>query len=184
MKKSYDYFKTLKDLSEIISESFKNYNDYKNLSKDFLCFSALRNELSVNLINEFVAPIERNDIYKLSFCLNDEFERIIKLCEFVCLSDALAFSFLGQIGNLFLRQTLVFDFKNIIKSPIKALKSVTSLTVECKNLKKIIFAEMRSVISSKNQPLISYVVASSAVELINSIESAVNEVGRVLINNN
>ena len=82
MKKSYDYFKTLKDLSVIVSESFSGMSDSKTINKNYLCFSAMRNELSENLIDEFVAPIERDDIYNLSFCLFEEFNSVIKFCEF------------------------------------------------------------------------------------------------------
>ena len=54
MKKSYDYFKTLKDLSVIVSESFADMRDSKAINKNYLCFSAIRNELSEKLIDEFV----------------------------------------------------------------------------------------------------------------------------------
>lgn len=184
MKKSYDYFKTLKNLSDILFESFKSCYDYKVINKEYLCFSALKNELSENLINEFVAPIDRNDIFRLSFCLNEEFEFVINLCQFLNLSHAFSFEFLGQIGNLFNKQAEIFDLKALLKMPERTIQTISSLNSECKSVKKSIIAETRSIICSQNQPLINYVIASSGIDVISSIERTCGEISRVLINNN
>mgnify|MGYP006974441409 CR=1 FL=1 len=113
LKKSLDYFKTLKELSNMLFEAYKFYCDSKALNKEYLCFSALKNELSENLINEFVAPIERNDIYKLSFCLSEELWQVINLFDFITLADINPLDFIGQIGDLFNKQNIVFDYKII-----------------------------------------------------------------------
>ena len=183
MKKSYDYFKTLKELSNMLFEAFKIYCDSKALNKEYLCFSALKNELSENLINEFVAPIERNDIYKLSFCLNEEFGYVVSLCDFFNISDTNSFEYLGQIGNLFYKQSEVFDFNELLRSPQKAFKAISFQIAECKKIKKSIIAETCNVIGTQNQPLITYIIASSCVDIVSSLERTYNEIGRVLINN-
>ena len=183
MKKSYDYFKTLKELSNMLFEAYNVYCDSKALNKEYLCFSALKNELSENLINEFVAPIERNDIYKLSFCLNEEFGCVMSFSDFLGLSDTNSFEYFGQIGDLFYKQSELFDFYGLLKLPQKALKNVSLQIAECKKIKKSINAETRAIIVTQNQPLITYIIASSCVDIVSSVERTYNEIGRVLINN-
>lgn len=183
MKKSYDYFKTLKNLSVIISESFDYLCDSKTINKNYLCFSALRNELSENLIDEFVAPIERNDIYTLSFRLWEEFNYVIKLCEFLGLTKIAFSDSLREIGELLCRQTDVFDFKNLLKSSEKGYSLVSSELLDCKRVKKSIINGIGDSICCHNQPLICYAIGSSCIEVVSSIEATYNEICRVLINN-
>lgn len=183
MKKSYDYFKTLKDLSLIVSDSFESLNDLKTVNKNYLCFSAMRNELSENLIDEFVAPIERNDIYILSFRLWDEFNYVIKLCEFFSLTKTDFSDSIKQIGKLLFRQNHVFDFKNLLKSSEKGYNIVSSELLDCKKVKKSIVNGICDSICCHNQPLICYAIGSSCVEVVSSIEATYNEICRVLINN-
>lgn len=183
MKKSYDYFKTLKDLSVIVCESFACLSDSKTVNKNYLCFSALRNELSEKLIDEFIAPIERNDIYNLTFCLYNEFGCVIKLSDFFSLSQTAFFDSLKEIGNLFYKQSEVFALKDLLKMPEKGCSCLSGELFECKKAKKIILAETSDSICSHNHPLISYAIGSSCIETVSSIETAYNEIGRVLVNN-
>lgn len=183
MKKSFDYFKTLKDLSAIVCESFDCLPDSKTINKNYLCFVALRNELSENLIDEFVAPIERDDIFKLSFCLCDEFACVMKLCEFLSLSKTDFCESVGQIGDLLHNQQEVFDLKALLKTPQKAFGVVSNELLICKKIKKSILGETRDNISYHNQPLIAYVIGSSCIETVSSVENTYNEICRVLINN-
>lgn len=183
MKKSYDYFKTLKNLSLILSNTISFIDDSKSVNKEYLCFLALKNELSENLINEFVAPIERNDIYKLSFCLNEEFSSIFKLCNFLDLSDADYSDSVRQIGDLFYRQDAVFDIRNLLKTPDKSLKFISNELLNCKKVKKSIIVETHNNLCSQNRTLIKYIIGSSGIDVVSSVEKTYNEVCAVLINN-
>ena len=183
MKKSYDYFKTLKDLSVIVSESFSGMSDSKTINKNYLCFSAMRNELSENLIDEFVAPIERDDIYNLSFCLFEEFNSVIKFCEFSSLLKTGFGDSIGQIGELFYKQNNFFDLKTLLKSPEKCYSVVSAELTVCRKVKKLIIGETCANICYHNQPLIFYIAGSSGIDIVSSVEATYNEICRVLINN-
>lgn len=72
MKKSYDYFKNIKILSECInSTTAKIYNgvDYK---KEVLTFKGVKNEIIEYLKNDFITPVDRGDIFILLTLLEKE----------------------------------------------------------------------------------------------------------------
>lgn len=183
MKKSFDYFKTLKDLSINVFESFSCLRDSKALNKNYLYFLASKNELSKNLIDEFVAPIERNDIYILSSCLSEEFNCVVKLCEFLNLSKTGFENSLRLICSLFNKQSEIFDFKVLLKAPQRGLGTISDLLSECKKIKKLIANETCDSIYKGNQPLVFYIIGSSCIETVSTIERTLNEICRVLINN-
>ena len=93
MGKSYDYFKTLKDLSSCVGDAYCSVVSGKDFRKETIKFEGSKAELSERLMNEFVAPIERNDIYRLSFCLSEELAQIAQISEFILLAEMDSFGF-------------------------------------------------------------------------------------------
>lgn len=183
MKKSYDYFKTLKEMSECVGESFSNAVGKKDFKKETIVFSGLKTELSENLMNEFVAPIERNDIYKLSFCLNDELRQISDLIDFIMLADTNSFSFSGQIGDLFIKQTAVFFALGDFKSAVRTVRLIRESCAGCNRVKKQIVNEAKVSLQNANAPLLNYEICCMFSELLKSVEKTFCEAERVLINN-
>lgn len=183
MKKSYDYFKTLKDMSCCVRNSYFCAIDSKDFKKELIRFSGIKTELSESLIDEFVAPIERNDIYKLSFCLNEELWQVTNLSDFIKLVDIGSFGFVGQIGDLFNKQGDVFSFLGDFKSIDKTRKLLSESFSMCTGTKKQIFNEVKSSLQSAKQPLLKYSVSCGFSELLRTVEKTLCEVERVIINN-
>ncbi|MGN0525970.1 MAG: hypothetical protein ACI4IF_00870 [Acutalibacteraceae bacterium] len=72
MKKSYDYFKNIKILTECINSitaKLINGDDYK---KDVLTFKGVKNEITEYLKNDFITPVDRGDIFILLTLLEKE----------------------------------------------------------------------------------------------------------------
>lgn len=65
MKKNCDYFEMLKCAAKINRDIFENILENKQNGTNRLDFKALKSELIKSLIDEFVPPIERTDIYLL-----------------------------------------------------------------------------------------------------------------------
>lgn len=182
MKKSYDYFKTLKDLSECVGESYSSAVCGEDFKKYSIRFWGLKSELSECLMNDFVTPVERSDIYKLSFCLNEELWQVSELFNYISLTNADSFAFVGQIGDLFNHQNKAMAFIEDMKQSEKTLKFVTESLLKCDNLKKQILKSVRNSLEKANQPLISYSVNRSFLNLVKTIEITFSEVERVIIN--
>lgn len=183
MKKPYDYFKTLKKMSACVGDSFSKAVGKSDFKKEIIVFSGLKTELSENLINEFVAPIERNDIYKLSFCLNEELRQITELFVFFLLADKDSFSFSGQIGDLFVKQTAVFGVLSDLKSAGRTARLIREDCAVCDRLKKLIINEVKVSVQSADQPLFNYSLCCMFSQLVKSVEKTLCEAERVLINN-
>ena len=183
MKKSYDYFKTLKDMSYCVKDSYTFAVSSKDFKKEVIRFSGIKTELSESLMNEFVAPIERNDIYKLSFCLNEELWQVTNLYDFIRLADISSFGFIGQIGDLFNKQNDIFSLLGDFKSTDRTMKLISESFVLCNRTKKQILNEVKSALQSAKQPLLKYSVSCAFSELVIAVEKTFCEVERVIINN-
>ena len=79
MKKSYDYFKMLKNLSESVSVIYAKILLNKDFSSDRIRFFAEKSELINNLQNEFITPLERGDIFFLAESLAEELCSVFSL---------------------------------------------------------------------------------------------------------
>ena len=71
MKKSYDYFETLKTLSELVSVIYEKTLLEYDFSSERIIFFAEKSELINNLQNEFITPLERGDIFLLEENITD-----------------------------------------------------------------------------------------------------------------
>jgi hypothetical protein len=156
----------------------------KDFKKEVIRFSGLKTELSENLMNDFVAPLERNDIYKLSFCLSEELWQVINLFDFITLADINPLDFIGQIGDLFNKQNIVFDLLENTKYPQKTLKSVSENLLFCNKVRKQVLNEVKNLLQSAKQPLIRYSLCCYFLELLRALETTFCEIERVIINNN
>lgn len=183
MGKSYDYFKTLKEMSSCVGNSYLYVIDGKKYKSETIKFEGSKSELSERLMNEFVAPIERNDIYRLSFCLNEEFVQITQISEFILLAEMNSFGFVGQIGDLFNKQDYIFSMLKDLKNREKIRKAVSENLVACHRIRKCVYNDVRASLQSARQPLIRYYVSCIFTELIKNVERTFYEIERVVINN-
>ena len=183
MGKSYDYFKTLKEMSSCIADAYLLIVCGKEFRNETIKFEGSKTELSERLMNEFIAPIERNDIYRLSFCLNEELTQIIQISEFILLAELDSFGFVEQIGDLFNNQNHIFLMLKDLKNRDKIRKFVSENLICCNRIKKCIYKDVRASLQSARQPLIRYYVSCMFIELVKNTERAFCEVERVVINN-
>lgn len=170
-------------MSYCVKDSYTFAVSSKDFKKEVIRFSGIKTELSESLMNEFVAPIERNDIYKLSFCLNEELWQVTNLCDFIRLADISSFGFIGQIGDLFNKQNDIFSLLGDFKSTDRTMKLISESFVLCNRTKKQILNEVKSALQSAKQPLLKYSVSCAFSELVIAVEKTFCEVERVIINN-
>lgn len=184
MKKSYDYFKTLKILSESISVIYEKTLLKQDFSTERIRFFAEKSELINNLQNEFITPLERGDIFLLEECLTEEFNSISELQAFLGLLsknelkkfDGLLMSFENQASVFFQLK----NFKSNLKLFEQCTEEVKRLNIEKKNTEKAI---IEAVKCQSTQPLIKYVVNSAYLSLNRNIYKTFVETERILINN-
>ena len=184
LKKSLDYFKTLKEMSVSVEEAYSSMITTNEFNSELIRFSGLKWELSNNLVNEFVVPIERNDIYNLSYCLNEEMYYISKLNNILHLIDYSAFLFTDSFKNAFNNQTRVFQLFCNISGYEKTLKYINESKAMLNGLNTSVILSVKSSLKSSTQPLLKYTAVSCFLELFKSVEKTVFEVERVIINNN
>ncbi len=184
MKKSFDYFKTLKDMSLSVGNAYSAALHGSDFNKDLICFSGLKFELSDRLINEFVAPIERNDIYNLSYRLNEEMYYINKLSNSISLVDCKNLTFTDSFESGFHKQAEMFDLFARNKSYDKALKYINESKAFLNGLNTSMVLYVKKCLSGIEQPLLQYVVVCCFSDLFKSLEKTFYEVERVIINNN
>ena len=184
MKKSYDYFKTLKEMSGAIGCAFKNMVRTNEFNAELIRFSGLKWELSNNLFNEFVAPIERNDIYNLSHCLSNEMYFISKLNNVVALVDIKEFSFIESVCSAFDMQNNVIDCFSDLKNPTRTLKYINETKATLNGVNTSIVLSIKNCLKSTEQPLLKYAVISGFFDIYKSIDETFSEIQRAVINNN
>ncbi len=182
MKKSFDYFKTLKEMSEAVGDAYSSVLGQNEFNKELIRFSGLKFELSDNLVNEFVAPIERNDIYNLSYMLNEEMYYINKLNNILLLLDT-SFSFAQSFENGFNKQNRVFDMLFDSKNYEKILKYINESRAFLNGLNTSIILSFKKTLRCADRPLLYYTAVSCFSELFKSVEKTFYEVERVIINN-
>lgn len=184
MKKSIDYFKTLKEMSLSVGNAYSSMIMTNEFNGELVRFSGLKWELSNNLVNEFVAPIERNDIYNLSYCLNEEFYYISKLNNILQLIDYSSFVFIESFTNAFNKQNCIFQLFCKSSDHPKVLKYINESKAVLNGLNTSIILSVKSSLKATEKPLLQYTAVSCFLELFKSVEKTVFEVERVIINNN
>ena len=160
MKKSYDYFKTLKAMSDCICNAYNFVRNPDRYRKEILLFNANRTELSRSLSEEFVAPIERNDIYSLSNCLNEELYFVSKLNNIISLVDINTFTFVDCISEMFDKQNTIFSSLGDTKRNDKTIKLINESRATLNGVNSSIVLTIKGCLKNCNQPILKYAVAS------------------------
>ncbi len=184
MKKSYDYFKTLKLLSELVSVIYEKTLLKQDFSSDRVSFFAEKSELINNLQNEFIAPLERGDIFLLEESLSEELNSIFTLQEYLNLIYCKDFPELKSIDKVLKNQNQIFsqlgNFKSNIKLFEQCSEEIKNINANKKNTEKRIVDALKC---KSEQPLIKYALYSAFLDLNRKIYKTILQIEKILINN-
>ncbi len=183
MKKSFDYFKTLKYMSCAVGEAYKNMILTNEFNTQTIKFSGLNWELSNNLLNEFVTPIERGDIYNLAHCLSEEMYCISKLNNIFCLVNTGEFDFVHSLNPVFQKQNEFFKLLCDIKNFQKAFKFISETKAMLNGVNTSIVLSIKNCLKNTEQPLLKYAVASAFFDVYKSADTTFSVTQGVIINN-
>lgn len=187
MKKSNDYFEMLKSIALLNEGILKNITNKKSSGSEKLDFHTKQSELYEKLLDEFIAPIEREDIFILSRCLEDIFNELCSL-EILAYYKNIA-DFREQLfpfESLFRDCTGAFAELKEYKSPKHLLKtvrehkrSINTNSIGCKRM-------AYSMMNRGNRRDFSYEneVYTLLLNILNSLYRADTEIERIIINNN
>lgn len=184
MKKSYDYFKTLKVLSEAASVIYEKTLLKQDFSSDRILFFAEKSELINNLQNEFITPLERGDIFLLEESLSEELNSIFALQEYLNLISCNDFPELKYIDKALKNQNRIFsqlgNFKSNIRLFEQCSEEIKNISAIKKNTEKHIVEALKC---KSEQPLIKYALYSAFLDLNRKIYKTILQIERILINN-
>ena len=184
MKKSYDYFKTLKILSELISEIYGKTLLKQDFSSERIRFFAEKSELINNLQYEFITPLERGDIFLLQESLTEELNSLFSFQEYFNLISNNDFEMLKNIKKSLENQNLIFSQLKNHKSNIKLFEQcseeIKCLNSDKKNKEKYIVDALKC---KTEQPLIKYAVYSASLVLNRKVYNTILQIERILIDN-
>lgn len=184
MKKSYDYFKTLKDMSVCLRDSFSLAVKGDDIGGAFIKLTGMRSELSKQLFDEFTAPVERDDIYILSALLYEELLQINHLSDIVSATDFASRPVFEQGFLLFDKQIRVFELFGDMKHPEKTLKNASEAYHFCNRLKKESLSGLVNNLKGSRQPLLEFSLGCAYIDLLKAVSHTLYETERVVINNN
>lgn len=184
LKKSYDYFKTLKLLSETISVIYEKSLLKQDFSSNRIQFFAEKGELLNNMRNEFITPLERGDIFLLEEALTEELNSIFTLQEYLDLINVKDLKDFSCFSKSFKTQCLIFsqlgNFKSNLKLFEQCSEEIKSLNSEKKNIEKHIVEALKC---KSEQPLIKYTTYSVFLDLNRKIYKTILQIERILIDN-
>lgn len=184
MKKSYDYFKTLKLLSETISDFYEKTLLKQDFSSNRIQFFAEKSELLNNLRNEFITPLDRGDIFLLEESLTDELNSVFALQEYLSLINCKEFIELISFSKTFKTQTFIFSQLDNFKSNLKLFEQCSEeLKILNEEKKKIEKNIVKAIKCRSEQPLIKYSVYSAFLDLNRKIYKTILQIERILIDN-
>lgn len=184
MKKSYDYFKTLKILSDAVFSIYLKILKNQDFSSDRIQFFAEKSELINNLQNEFITPLERGDIFLLAECLTDEIYSVFSLQEYMNLIDRKEYQDFNTILKSLEEQKIILsricNFKSNIKLFEQCSEEIKKLNADKKEIEKHIVQALKC---QAEQPLIAYAVYSALLDLNKKIYKTILQSERILIDN-
>ena len=181
MKKSYDYSKTLKELSLCVQGAYIGAVTGSNIKSYLIKFSGLKNELSECLIDDFVTPFERGDIYNLAFCMHKELWQIDELYNYSSLADIGSFLFAGQIGDLFQKQNEIVDLLFFSKNIHKVSRVIDEGMNLCSGIKNRVLGNLKKTLRESEQPLVAYGLNCAYLTLLERIDITFSDMERILI---
>jgi hypothetical protein len=181
LKKSYDYFKTLKDLSGCIGRVYCSADRPDLYKKEMLFYNSIRKELSLRLSEEFVAPIERNDIYSLSSLLSCEIDVIDYICHLAYQVDLHESD--EELSSFFIVQgDLLYDLSNR-KSYSNILNEIYDIQSCIRIKRRALWDGYKTTLVNNGNALLRYVYFDKTIELIDCLSRSFGEIERVVINN-
>ena len=184
MKKYYNYFKTLKLLSESVSVIYEKTLLKQDFSSNRIQFFAEKSELINNLQNEFITPLERGDIFLLEESLTEELNSIFTIQEYLNLFSNKDFEIFENTDKSLKRQNLIFSqlekFKSNLKLFEQCSEEIKFLNFEKKNIEKHIVDALRC---KTDQPLIKYAIYSDFLDLNRKVYNTILQIERILIDN-
>ncbi len=184
LKKSYDYFKTLKLLSENISVIYEKTLLKQDFSSSRILFIAEKSELLNNLRNEFITPLDRGDIFLLAETLTEELNSVLALQEYLSLINCKDYGELKCFSKSFKTQNLIFSQLGNYKSNLKLFEQcsegINHLNEGKRDIEKNI---VKAIKCRSEQPLIKYAVYSAFLDLNRKIYKTILQTERILIDN-
>lgn len=184
LKKSFDYFKTLKILSESVSVIYSKALLNQDFSSERIQFFAEKSELINNLQNEFITPLERGDIFLLEENLVEELNSVFTMQNYFAVINIDEFVELRGLEKVLKNQNNIFSqlsgFKSNLKLFEQCSEEISRLNTEKKNTEKKIVDSLKC---KTEQPLVKYAVYSALLDLNRKIYKTVLEIERILINN-
>lgn len=180
MRKNSGYFEMLKSAADINCDILNNILENKQNGTNKLDFKALKNELFFKILDEFVPPIERTDIYSLF----SHIELIhISLCKVEAFNKSREFQgFLEYIGSL---KKPLSDFSDsiLLISSVKSPKKLADVVSCNKKLLEINFVGLyRKLALGNSFTEISFF--KTLCELVEALFTADTEIEKIIINNN
>ncbi len=174
----------LKDMSAAVGSAYGNMLAANEFNKELIRFSGLKWELSNNLLNEFVTPIERSDIYNLADCLNEELYCISKLNNFINLVNLNELDFIMSVSAVFKRQNEVFSMFSDIKNPQKTIKLINETRATLNGVSSSIILSIKNCLKTTDQPLLKYAIFCGFFDIYKAIDVTFSTIQKVIINNN
>lgn len=185
MKKSFDYFKMLKELSEDVNNTFLKCVNNESFEKDKIAFRGTKSELINNLQDEFITPLERGDIFILVQYLATEINSISIMQEYLPFFQSDCQLFADELKYLFDKQTAIF-FDLSRQKDYKKLGCVCREGISsCDTIIFNLLRKIKSVVSltSNGGALLKYSVYTSFLDVAKSLRNTFCEFERTLINN-
>ena len=184
LKKSYDYFKTLKEMSLAVCSSYGKMTLNQDFNSEVIKFSGLKWELSDNLLSDFVAPIERNDIYNLALCLSEELYYVSKLSKLACAYSFSRFNFIESITGVLRKQATSLYALRDSKNSKKLFREINEMKATLNGVNSSIILLLRNNLNEAEKNAIDYVVADCFFDIYKSIDHTFSQVQKAIINNN
>lgn len=184
LKKSFDYFKTLKSLTELLKNIYELSIENRGFDKLYLSFCANKTELIDNLKNDFITPIERGDIFILSDIFSREMNQIIVVNDFSSFYWKESQEIKNNLANLFDAQENVFERINIEKLNSTLLNKCNDGYIQSQRLNKDICKLIKNtVVGYCENPLLRYTIYVALLDLSKQVNCAFSETERIILNN-
>ncbi len=184
MKRSYDYFKTLKKMNELVCGAFSCVTDSQGCESFRMSFSAEKSELINNLKNEFITPIERGDIFLLSECLSDEFRNTEGLSEYATFFFDECGAFSNLLKSCLINQGEIINKLGNQKNLVNLINPCHDGTLACDALMLKLQKKIKSIIlCNESQNLLKYEICVSYLDLAKSVFNTFSEIKRIIIDN-
>jgi hypothetical protein len=184
LKKSFDYFKTLKTLTGNLNNAFRLSVENKDFDKLYLAFSANKTELIDNLKNDFITPIERGDIFILSDIFSREMNQINILNDYSAFSWTEADLIKNTLQNLLSIQSNVFEKISVEKLNANIINKCNDGYLQSQRLSKEIYKLIKNtVVGYCENPLLKYTIYVALLDFGKQISCAFSETERIILNN-